>query len=226
MAETQFSYKSKRNDLLYDIVEGICDAVLSTYYKISYENADRLNDLREEGFVLLPKHQRYIDIPLEGTFLKKIIGRRAYYIMSSSLPRIFEKLGGIGLTRVKDIRKKSDRRDRKEALDYAQKQKRYVEDVIQYLLERKEIVVIHPEGQRNYKKTASPKKAIILRKLFDIQKRMRKPITFIPLDIFYKSGFRPLSSIVLKVGSPIQTNDVKTLEDHLINEIELFSRDT
>ena len=32
------------------------------------------------------------------------------------------------------------------------------------------------------------------------------------------------SEIILKVGKPIQTEDVHSLEDHLVNEVELFCK--
>lgn len=221
MPETQFSYKSKRNDLLHDVVARTWGVLLKTYYSVHYEHTERLQNLKDQGFILLPKHQRHIDILLEGGLLLQTTGRRAHYVMAASLPKLLIYLGGIGLTREKDIRRRGNKRNRKEAIYNAQKQREYVDDVIRYLLNQKGIVVIHSEGERNYKKIASPKKAM-LRRLIMIQNQMKRPTTFVPLDIHYESRFRPRSSVILKVGNPIQTDDVNSLEDHLINEIELF----
>ena len=220
----QVLYTSKRNDFLYNITVDALNVLLKTRYSINFENSEILKEFDNKGFVLMPKHQSLIDIILEGIILKKVIKRPANYIMKQSLPNFFEYFGGIKLTRQKDIMKIKDRKQRKEGLMRAQKGKDYIYSVVQSLLQQEEIVVIHPEGERNYKKVSKPKKSI-LKKLIAMQHKMMEPITFVPLDINYQNKFAPFSNITLKVGKPLQTDDISTLEKHLINEIELFESD-
>jgi len=214
-------YRQKRKDWLYYICERVCDTFLSSYFSIVYENAEALKALENKGFILLPKHQRNLDVPLEGTLIYETLGRPANFIMKSSLPRIFEFLGGIGLTRFKDISGIIDREERRKALKEAERQKEYVNRVILHLLSNEEIVVIHPEGQRNYKRPAPPK-IPILANLIKIQERLGRYITFVPLDIDYQSRFIPRSRITVRVGSPVHVDDAVSLENHLVRDIKLM----
>jgi 1-acyl-sn-glycerol-3-phosphate acyltransferase len=167
---------------------------------------------------------------LEDILLHEKIGKHGYFLMSSNLPKAFEWLGGVGITRKKDLEKlvktsPSARLDKLEAL----KRKREANSEIINLLCRNEVVVVHFEGARHYRERVDPKKhRPNIRNLTDLQALLGRDIPFVPLDICYGNRIvygtapPPLSKILLRVGNPIRVVDgaYQELEEHLRNEIE------
>tara|TARA_Y100000310_G_C20654534_1_gene801301 strand:+ start:811 stop:1608 length:798 start_codon:yes stop_codon:yes gene_type:complete len=97
-------YELRRKVVPAFIGVSVSSLVLGGMYNISYENKERLWGLRDKGFVLLPNHQKWIDIPLEGILLKRKLGREGNYIMKGSLPNwLFEPMGGISIIRDKEM---------------------------------------------------------------------------------------------------------------------------
>lgn len=207
-------YKIRRKDLLVNTTRNIVAFGLRHYHNISYQNIENLQGLNGEGFVLLPKHQSVWDIILEGMLLNDVLGRNANYLMKDSLSKFYEHLGGISITRGKEVLKNGDREAAIKAAR-AREDKVYNE-IVPSLLSRGEIMVVHPEATRSYKKPFKANYAI-LRKLMASQKELKKQITFVPLNIVYEDRSMPFSKIMLTVGPKTKVPDdgIEELVEHL-----------
>ncbi|VVB77954.1 Uncharacterised protein [uncultured archaeon] len=221
MTESQ-EYKIRRKDFLVDVTIAASTFATSRYYDVSYKNLDRLKPLKEKGFVLLPNHQSNLDIIFEGLLLDKAIRRKANYIMKNTLPSAFEYLGGIRIIRGKDLNKPISREEKKMELAKAKERRDYVLDVFYQLLAKEEIIVLHSQGNRAYKKPYEPNSSN-LKKFLTVQERLNNPIQFVPLAISYENIKQPFSKVVVNVGDPIRVpNDgIEMLSAHLMNEIHL-----
>ena len=218
----------KRLDFLTNISVNAVSFIVNATYDLKFQNESRLWPYSQEGFVLLPKHQSNWDIPLEGVLLKKAIGRYGNYVMKDSLPKVLEYLGGMSVMRVRDIRKYSgynDKQGRAEILMIAKDKREELENRMVELLDKNEIVVSHIEGKRFYQQKTKINPSN-LQRFLDIQKKLQKQITFIPLDIKYEDIRAVGSKVLLKVGSPIKVKDdgLEELVGHMANEIELLER--
>ena len=204
----EFQYQSRKNDSIVKPIATLLNLGFRLYYTVSFEHMERLHHVKDKPFMLLPKHLHELDILLEGVIVFKAIKRCPHYIMKPSLAGYgFEYCGGIKITRISDLRGK-DRGERKKALREAQQQKKYVDNVIKYLLQNGEIVVYHPEGTRTARGTENLQVVQHnLRKLLRLQKEMGKQITFVPLDIRYQNLRRYRSRIRVIVGNPFQVPD-------------------
>ena len=141
-------YTVKRLDWLVDGCRTLCKPMLHMAYSIKYEYTDSLLPLKDQAFMLLPKHQSATDVILEALLLHEAIGRNGNYLMKSSLPKILEYFGTVSVTRGKDLKQGLSHDEKRAALEKAKEQRAYVEDVICSLLMQDEIVVVHPEGTR------------------------------------------------------------------------------
>ncbi|MBU1976159.1 MAG: hypothetical protein KKG59_07185 [Nanoarchaeota archaeon] len=79
--------------------------VMESFYDIEYRNLDRLEAMGDQAFFLLPKHQEYQDLLLEGAILQNVLGRLGNYLMKGELPRILSLYRGIFIDRPKDTKK-------------------------------------------------------------------------------------------------------------------------
>jgi len=154
-----------RSNALYKAGVFVTNMAISMRATLTHTIDDHVVDeLKEKPIIVLPTHQRMIDIPLEGIFLYKQFRRPAYFIMKSSLPAkwFLKKLGGIPLVRGDELKRKArtqrDKQMNKSAFEAARKLEQEVyERTIPYLLERREIIVTHPEGTRNKNDTVNPR---------------------------------------------------------------------
>ena len=212
----------KKLDLLTDISMSILSQALNSFYNIEYENTERLYEYCDKGFVLLPKHQSNLDIILEGLLLKSSINRHGHYIMKDSLPGILEYVGGVPITRAREI-KKLPKEMRLEKIAEARKKSEEVYGKLANLLKLNEIVVVHVEGKRQYQKKTKINTANV-QSLLDMQKKVGERVTFFPLDIKYEDIKKFRSEILLKVGEPIKVGDygLEDLTYHLARNIELL----
>ena len=185
-------------------------------YNVGFRHTERLQPLKNQGFVLLPRHQSNLDIVLEGMLLFESIKRYGHFIMKESLPSVLKYFGGIAITRLKDLKQKTV-----EYIERAKGRRAEVEQSIEKLLYQNEIIVVHPEGTRNYGKPGKAERPV-LKRLLALQKNLLKPITFVPLNIQYQ-GFYPGSKITATVGSPFRVpdNGLKELVDKLHTELGL-----
>ena len=218
-------YRKKRIDSLAGFVIDAYSTVMNNFYRVNFQNTERFGHCADRGFVLLPKHQSNLDILLEGMLLRKI-GRYGNYVMKDSLPKLFEYVGGIGITRVKDLRKQPgyhNREMRSEMLAAAKGRREEVEEELLNLLKMNEIIVVHVEGKRYYQTKTKINRAN-LQRFLGIQKKLGEQITFFPLDIKYQDMGQFRSEVLLKVGNPAKVKDdgLEDLTNHLAKEIELL----
>jgi len=196
----------KRIDFFYKFSQCVTKLTLQTIYKINYEGK-----LPSPPYVLLPKHQRLLDIPLEGMFIYKENKQPANFIMRD-LPfkPVLEALGGILIVRGKDIKEKTKRRE----LNNQATQKAIS------CLENKEPLVIHPEGTRHYKDlgSVSIKPNSILSQIISEQKRIGA-IPFISCGIEYDKR-----NIHIRTAErPFYTDSPKELEERITKELRQLS---
>jgi 1-acyl-sn-glycerol-3-phosphate acyltransferase len=186
-------------------------ALTSLYLKARY-NLHFEGDLPKTPFILLPKHQQYKDIILEGLFIHDRLGVSAYWIMRPlPLRPLLEMYGGIVIARAKEIKKgKYDKEKGKEINQTA------IQKTIN-VLEKGEIVVIHPEGTRSPNKMRPiriAKDSVIDR----IIQEKKDTIPFIPLGIQYEG-----KNITLRSGQPIFTKETGELEEKISKELQILS---
>jgi 1-acyl-sn-glycerol-3-phosphate acyltransferase len=201
-----------RIDTLYRIGE----TFVSAYFRLNYSLHFEGTLPRNEPYVLLPKHQKLIDIPIEGHFIRRRTGRLANYVMRGfpfPLGALFTALGGIEVARPKDYRRGKITEE-----EFRQLNQRATERVLN-CLERGEPVVIHPEGTRKYKELGNItiRQGSILAKILEEQK-YRATIQFIPMGIEYDR-----SHIRVRAGQPIHTGDHCELEERLKKELPKLS---
>ena len=187
-------------------------------YDVRYENTEVLDELQGKGFVLLSSHPcPRLDEILEGILLFETQDRMAYQIMRSGLPKFYELLGGIKITRAQDLRTRS-RND----IHHAKARRDGVYSFMERAILQGEIVVMHPEGESNGGGHGNPKQRV-LKRLTSLRDEHGASPFFVPLEILYPLHLRLRSPITLRVGTPIQTHDPEELREHLEKEIALFS---
>jgi 1-acyl-sn-glycerol-3-phosphate acyltransferase len=124
---------------------------------------------------------------------------------------ILEAYGGIMIARAREIKKgKYDKEKGKEINQTA------IQKTIN-VLEKGEIVVIHPEGTRSPNKMRQiriAKDSVIDR----IIQEKKDTIPFIPLGIQYES-----KNIYLRAGQPIFTKETGELEEKISKELQILS---
>ena len=216
MAE-QLHPLAQRSAFWYGLLQRATGVAISLKYNIDLQNGERLLPYKHEPFFLLPKHQSIVDIILEGKILRNFLNRPAYYVMKSETLDFYKLLGGIKITRPKDLALEKTR----EAIRRARDQRDQVFDCVKQVYDAGEIVVIHPEGERHYKQSAPLNHAILMH-LLKLQTKKEK--IFVPLSIEYEEVNKFRSKIIATLGNPLRTNSILDLEEHLIKEINLVSR--
>jgi len=218
--------------------------LLNYFYKIEYKHQERLYPLADKPFVLLPRHQHWFDIPLDGMLLKRALNRYGNYVMKASLPKIiFEPLGGITIIRQKDLEKLTrknlytsilesfpvystslqqlKKKAFKDALKEANHKKNRVYSYhLPNLLSRDEIIVLYIDGVRLFNKPVEINHSN-LKKLQGVQHTLQKPITIVPLDSKYDLVKR---TITLTVGRPIEfkKDNLEEIVEHLKTEVKTW----
>lgn len=220
-----------KNDFCCRVVATAFHYILGSIYDITYENTELLRPFADKGFVLFPKHQSWLDIPLEAVLLQNTIGKYAYYFMRDNVPlsSLLGPLGGIKVTRYQELKKRmrnADERNKMRLLNEAKERREHMNNTIPYILENGGVVVLHPEGERNFKKEVEIPPAN-LQRFLDAQKQLGYPITFFPLDFDYagRKGFQIRPSITVSVRNPIQAPDdgLDQLIEHLVKEVTYFT---
>jgi len=158
---------------------------------------------RKNAFVLLPKHQRWEDIPLVGLAAT----RPLYYVAKSELFRnpvsscFLKSLGGMPLNRRNPLKSRNS-----------------LNNVIE-LLRKGEGVVVFPEGTY-YRNTMGPGRPGIIRLILS-----RLDLPFIPAGISY-SERRYRTAVRIKFGNPLYADSkdsVHEFMDRMMNEIARLS---
>jgi 1-acyl-sn-glycerol-3-phosphate acyltransferase len=175
-----------------------------TFYPFFRIQVAGLENIPEKGpFILLPKHQRWEDIPIIGVVVQKPL----YYIAKYEL---FERpinnwflssLGGIPLNRERPLESRQSLK------------------TMMRLLGNGARVVIFPEGAY-YRGEMGPLHVGLIRMIFS-----RFTIPFIPVGIRY-SRKRWRAPVTIKIGRPFHGSSFKNVNeimDYTINEIARLS---
>ncbi len=190
-----------RKDWAVRIVNASSKIFLSPFFRLEIEGVEKLP--RNSSFVLLPKHQRWEDIPL----LSLAVSRPLYYIAKYELFRnpisscFLKSLGGIPLHREKPL-----------------KSRHSLNTVIE-LLKKGAGVVVFPEGTY-YKNTMGLGQSGMIRLILS-----RLDLPFFPVGIRYSDrGWQ--TSVMIKLGDASHADSTKPVEefvDSMMNDISRLS---
>lgn len=168
----------RRKDPMCQFVTGFARIALYPFYHIEIEGRERLP--QKDAFILLPKHQRWQDIPI----IALATPRPLYYIAKYELFTnrlagwVLESLGGIPLNREQPM-----------------KSRRSIKAMMEFL-KGGEGVVIFPEGTY-YENTMGPGKSGMLRLIIS---RLSFPL--IPAGVHYKK-LHSRTAVRVSFGDPI-----------------------
>lgn len=175
----------RRKDGFYRFVRSLSFYYISLRYRFRVEGQEHIP--RHGPVIILPKHQRWIDIPVVAislTFPCHYIAKKELF-EKPMLREFIKWLGGVPL-------------DRQQPIKYLDSF-RYLD----HLLLSGETIVIFPEGTYFPEKMGAGKHRLI-QKLLKVQKEMqvageRFAMPFIPMGIHYgKAGPRP--KLLVKIG--------------------------
>ncbi len=191
----------QKKDPLCRLVVGFSSIVFYPFYDIRIEGRERLP--RREACVLLPKHQRWQDIPI----IALSAPRPLYFIAKYELFRnalsawFLESLGGIPLNREQPM-----------------KSRHSIRAMIQFL-KRGKGVVIFPEGTY-YVNKMGPGKSGMLRLIVS---RLTFPL--VPVGIQYEKS-HPRTAVRVRFGHPIYPSrnaPPDIILDTIMNQIATLS---
>ncbi|MEW6664226.1 MAG: lysophospholipid acyltransferase family protein [Thermodesulfobacteriota bacterium] len=162
-------------------------SILSIFFRLRVEGLSHLP--AKGGFVLLPKHQRWEDVPLLGLAAQKplhYVAKQELFL--NPLSRSFmTSLGGIPLNRKRPL------------------QSRPFLKLVLELLREGEGIVVFPEGTY-YPEVMGPLRKGLIRMI-----RNRVPVPFVPVGIRYERKGRP-RLVRIAFGRPI-TGDPEVDEE-------------
>ena len=197
----QAKHPPGRNEGVLQVFKFLARILLLPFFRLE---TDGLHNLpRDSAFILLPKHQRWADIPLLGLATP----RPLYYIAKYELfknalsNRFFSAMGGIPLNRQRPL-----------------ESRRYLQTTIQ-LLEKGEGIVIFPEGTY-YRNKMGPGQTGMVRFVLS---RLKLP--FIPVGINYATnGWR--TRVRINFGKAFHTDPTlaaDTFVNRMMKEIAALS---
>ncbi len=187
----------ERNSLAVAIVRLASRAFLSPFFKINVRGIENIPE--KDSFVLLPKHQRWEDIPLIAISIK----RPLYFVAKQELfnnflsKRVIAMLGGLPLDRNRPNRS------------------RFTFSMVLHKLEQKEGVVVFPEGTY-YKNLMGPGHTGFIRMIHS-----NVNTVFVPAGIRYNTA-PGKKSVDIAFGRPVENNNFgnsNELLDYVMNEI-------
>jgi 1-acyl-sn-glycerol-3-phosphate acyltransferase len=190
-----------RNEWVYRITKVIAKFLLAPFFRLVVNGLEDLP--AETAFILLPKHQRWEDIPL----LALATPRRLYYVAKHELFKnplgswFVTALGGIPLNRKRPL-----------------ESRRFLTATID-LLEKGEGLVLFPEGTY-YNSVMGPGQVGMVKFIVS-----RLSLSFIPVGISYtRQNWRFL--VRINFGRKFHAEagvSVNTFIDHMMNEIAELS---
>lgn len=189
----------ERKSIIFNAVRPIAKIFLSQVFRI--ETGGHENLPTQSAFVLLPKHQRWVDIPLLGLATPRPLHYIAKYeLFTNPVSRWFlSSLGGIPLNRSRPV---ESRQSLKTMLE---------------LLEKGEGIVIFPEGTY-YRNRMGPGRVGLIRWILS-----RYTAPFIPVGINYSAkGARTL--VQINFGNPIYGGSSNKAESFLNQSMKEIAR--
>ncbi len=181
-----------RSEALYEFSKMLFKSYFLLRYRLRIQG--RENIPLSGPVIILPKHQRWTDIPLVGL---AAVPRPCHYIAKRELfampgiRQLMTWLGGIPLDRRQPIKSRDSFR--------------YVD----YLLQRGEVIVLFPEGTY-FPDSMGAGKYRLIEKMVALQEQLNEKysrpfIPFIPVGISYgREGVRP--SVQVMIGGPLYCN--------------------
>ena len=190
-----------RRALVLRLTRFVCRIFLSQVFRIKARGQENLPN--HGGFVLLPKHRRWEDIPLLNLATPSSIYYIAKYeLFQNPISRWFvSSLGGIPLNRSRPL---ESRQSLKAMLD---------------LLEKGEGIVIFPEGTY-YRSRMGRGHVGLIRMVLS-----RSTVPFIPVGISY-SAKKTRTLVEINFGRPFKTGSWQRAQnfiDHMMKEIARLS---
>ena len=193
------------------------------YHRLAVEGGRNLP--REGPALILPKHCAYRDILLEGVLLYRFTRRYANYIMKVGLWGVLELMGGVKVVRPKDIRRIADREQRRAEIRRARAANQQMQDYLDGLYQRGELVVSHPEGMR-YQDKLGPLQKEVVEHLVQAEERLGMRVPLIPIGLEYDSYARPGARVYFRVDEPLYADsfaNINELMDHLGKRLRILS---
>jgi 1-acyl-sn-glycerol-3-phosphate acyltransferase len=179
----------RRNEALYEFAKLLFRSYFSLRYRLRIQGQEHLPT--SGTVILLPKHQRWTDIPLVGL---AAVPRPCHYIAKRELfampgiKQLMTWLGGIPLDRQQPVKSRDSFR------------------YIDCLMQRGEVVVLFPEGTY-FPDSMGAGKYRLIEKMVALQEQLNEKhsmpfIPFIPVGINYgREGVRP--SVQVMIGEPL-----------------------
>ena len=205
------------------------------YFNIRIHNEERIKQLNNTGFILLPKHQSGVDHILEGYLIHKNRDDYGWFMAREKLPiieRWAHRMRVYRIHRAQDLPKRKENGTLAENQPDVESGKQLRDrsyDFTTYLASKGEVAVVHIEGTRNLRKETKLTKGHVTN-LLRMQERTRTSPVYVPLDIKYAKSRRntspaitPRKRIDITVGETFQTNNPDEFIDHLVRNVELFT---
>ncbi len=195
------AFLGQRRLFVFRLIRIITKAAFYPFFSAKIKGLENIPD--RSSFILLPKHQRWEDIPLLGTSIK----RPLYYIAKHELFKttlsswFISSLGGLPLNRI-----------------HPANSRKSMEFMIE-LIKKGEGIVIFPEGTY-YRESMGPGHSGLIRMILS-----RLETVLIPAGIRYVRGhFR--TPVRIRIGKPVYggpSSNVYEIADHIMKEIAVLS---
>jgi 1-acyl-sn-glycerol-3-phosphate acyltransferase len=212
----------ERDAKLYNFAYRVIENYLTKCIHVTHEGTENLRGLENRPFIVLPfHHTNYLDVPLEAHFIKKNLGRPAYFVMgvTSVKPqfrKLMQRLGGIPILRAKD------KINLKQGTNLSKEDRLKILDVYKLtmpaLLERGEIIMVHPEAgiQNIGPKVGKGFRNGVFEGLIKSQEAYGPPLKFVPLILNNKLGWCALGGkYTLTAGKPFEASTAEEIRGNL-----------
>ena len=195
------AFLGQRRLFVFRIIRIITKAAFYPFFSIKVKGLKNIPN--RSSFILLPKHQRWEDIPLIGTS----IDRPLYYVAKHELFRnilsswFISSLGGLPLNRT-----------------HPSSSRKSMEFMIE-MIRKKEGIVIFPEGTY-YRESMGPGHRGLIRMILS-----RLETVLIPVGIRYARG-RSRTRVRIRIGRPVYggpSSNICKVVDHIMEEIAALS---
>lgn len=201
----------RRNETLYIAARLFFRIYFLVCYRVHKHGQEHLP--QAGPVILVPKHQRWTDIPLVGLsvpFACHYIAKSELFMMPI-LKQLITWLGGVPLNRLQPIKSR-------ESFRY-----------IEYLLRQRQAIVLFPEGTY-FPNTMGPGKYRLIQKLLALQNKLQERdqgnlFPFFPVGIHYgKEYVRPAVQII--IGQPLfcrRSDEAKEFTEKIMANIAQLS---